>query len=114
MKRFPKLLMSAAFLTLGSGQGFAFEQEVSNVWWAVFDNYNGSNQTACVAENYNNHPVDAVFDVFPGASDVAGTPAPSRMVVTMAPYQQYKLFGWVSAAGPGQRCDLRSFTVHVD
>src|SRR5574340_282113 len=115
MKRFLKPLLAAAFLTVGAGvtQSFAFEQEVNNIWWALFDNYNGSNQTACVAENYNDHAVEAVFELFPTSSDYYGNPMPSRMVVMMRPYQTYKLFGWPNVGGPGPRCELRSSTVQV-
>lgn len=115
MKRLLKLVLSAAFLTVGAGAGqsFAFEREVNNVWWAVFDNYNGSNQTACVAENYNDHPVTAVFELFPTSFDYYGNPRPSRMVVTLSPFQTYKLYGWANVTGPGPRCELRSSTVRV-
>ena len=109
MKRFRKSVVAAAFLSLAAaGQGFAYEREVNNVWWAVFDNYNGSDQTACIAKNYNDHAVDAVFDLFPTGADDYGNPMPSRMVVHLEPYQTYKVWGWANADGPGPRCELRS------
>ena len=115
MKRFLKPVVFAAFLTVGAGTGpsFAFEQEVNNIWWALYDNYNGSPQSACIAENYNDHAVDAVFELFPASADPDGNPGPAHMVVTMRPYQTYKVFGWPNETGPGPRCELRSVTVHV-
>ena len=115
MKRFLKSAVFAAFLTVGvgTGQSFAFEQEVNNIWWALYDNYNGSEQSACIAENYNDHAVDAVFELFPASADVDGNPGPAHMVLMMRPHQTYKVFGWANAPGPGPRCELRSATVHV-
>jgi hypothetical protein len=114
MKRFLKSLAAAAVLTVGAGAGQCFaEQEVGNIWWSLYDDYNGSNQSACVAENYNDHAVDALFEVSPTAYDFDGNPLPDRMLVTMAPYQTYKIFGWVNATGPGPRCNLLSYTVHI-
>ena len=115
MNRFLKTLLSAALLTGGAGIGrsFADEQEVHNIWWNLDSDYNDSHQTACVAENYNDYTVDAVFDLFPTSFDFYGNPMPSRTVVTMRPYVQYKLFGWANTTGPGPRCTLRSFTVRV-
>lgn len=117
MKRFLIPLLSAAVLTVGAGTrlcfAFANEQEVNDIWWSLYDDYNGSDRPACVAENYNEHPVDAVFEVFPASYDFDGNPQPSQMVVTLAPYQTTTLFSWANGAGPGAHCDLRSYTVHV-
>ena len=66
-----------------------------------------------MAENYNEHAVDAVFDLFPVAVDPDGDPMPSRVVVTLSPYQTVKLFTWANGPGPGPRCDLRSYSAHV-
>ena len=53
MTRFLKILLPAVFLTLGAGIGLgsADEREVNNVWWELEQDYNGSHQTVCVAEN---------------------------------------------------------------
>ena len=115
MRRFLKPLLSAAVLTVGAGAGpcFAYEQEVGNIWWSLYDNYNWSGQAACVAENYNDHTVDALFEVSPTSYDFDGSPVPNRMLVTLAPYQTYKIFGWANGTGPGPRCNLLSYTVHI-
>ena len=111
MERFAIPLLSAALLAV-AGPSFANEREVANIWWNLDDDYNG-NQTACVAENYNDHAVDAVFDLFPAAYDPDGNPMPDRIVVTLNPYQTTKLYTWANAPGPGPRCDLRSYSAHV-
>jgi hypothetical protein len=114
MKRFLQFGLAAFFsVAAGAGQSFAFQQEVNNIWWALFDNYNWSNQTACVAENYNNHAVTAVFELFPVAFDPYGNPLPRRMVITLQPYQFYKLYSWANVPGPGPRCELRSSTLRI-
>ncbi|PPQ35526.1 hypothetical protein CH337_13165 [Rhodoblastus acidophilus] len=106
MKSIARCLIAAACLSAAS-PALAFEREVNNVWWAVYEHYNGGDQTACIAENYNDQPVQAVFEVFPAAADFDGGPAPGRMLVTLAPYQTIKIWGWADAPGPGPRCELR-------
>jgi hypothetical protein len=101
-----RVLLSAACLAAAT-PALTFEREVNNVWWAVYEHYNGGDQTACITQNYNDHPVEAVFDVFPTA-DPDGAPAPARMVMTLAPGQTYKVWGWADVPGPGPRCELRS------
>ena len=115
MNRLVKPLLSAALLVIGAGAGqsFADEREVNNIWWELDDGYNGSNQTACVAENYNDHAVDAVFDVFPAAYDYDGGPMPRQIVVTLNPFETTKLYSWANGAGPGPRCELLSYSLHV-
>lgn len=108
-----KTLLPAAVLTLGLGigHGLADEQEAGNIEWSVDDNYNGTNQTACVVENYNDFTVDAVFHIFPADFDVDGNPMPNRAVITMKPYVQYKLYSWANSAGPGPQCALLTYSV---
>ena len=103
-----RVLLSAACMAVAT-PGFAFEREVNNVWWAVYEHYNGSDQTACITENYNDYPVQAVFEVFP-AADFDGAPAPTQMVMTLAPFQTMKVWGWANVPGPGPRCELREST----
>ena len=111
MERFLKPLLCAAVAIIGAGAGQCFaEQEVGNIWWSLYDDYNGSNQSACVAENYNDHAVDALFEVSPTSYDFDGNPVPGRMLVTMAPYQTYKVFSRANATGPGPRCNNFSLT----
>jgi hypothetical protein len=114
MKLFLKSLVTAALFTLGAGAGAsrADEHEVNNIWWDVQDNYNGGDQTACVAENYNDHPVDAIFDLFPTSFDLNGNPMPGRAVLTMRPYVTYKLYAWPGGS-TDKHCALRSYTVHM-
>ena len=92
MKGAQKMLLSAGLLTVGAGVGhsFADDHEVNNVWWGLISGYNGSHQTACVAENYNNNPVDAVFDLFPARFDFKGNPAPGRVFISMRPTSNTK------------------------
>jgi hypothetical protein len=115
MKRFLQTFLTAALATAGAGveSSFADEHEVNSVWWNVQSDYNGSNRTACVAENYNDQPIDAVFDLFPGAYDFEGNPALGRAVLTMRPYVEYKLYDWANGAVPNPNCTLRSYTVHM-
>lgn len=108
-----RLLLPAACLLLGAGPALAFEREVNNVWWAVYDNYNGGGQTACIAENYNDYPVQAVFDVFPAATDPDGAPAPAHTAVTLAPFQTQKIWSWANIPGPGPSCELRGALTQV-
>src|SRR5579863_1805912 len=114
MTRFVTPLVSAFVLAFAAGTSpsFAQEREVNDIWWSLYDHYDGG-AAACVAENYNDHPIDAEFEVFPAVYDEDGNPAPRRMVVTLAPYQTYKVYEWDAAAGPGPRCDLRSYGAHV-
>jgi len=115
MTRFSKTLLSAVLLTVGSGvaHSFANEQEVNNIWWNLQDNYNGGGQTVCVAENYNDFPVEAVFNVFPAAFDEDGNPMPNRAVISMKPYVEYKLYRWDNVSGPGPQCGLLNYSVGV-
>jgi hypothetical protein len=108
--KFPKTLLSAVVLVIGTGvaSGFAEEREVNNIWWNLDDNDGG--QTVCVAENYNDYPVDAVFNVFPAAFDPDGNPMPNTATITMTPYVEYKLYRWDNVAGPGPQCALLSYS----
>ena len=101
-----RVLLSAAFAAAAT-PALAFEREVNNVWWAVYEHYNGGDQTACITENYNNYPVQAVFEVFPAGADFDGAPAPTQMAMTLAPFQTIKVWGWANVPGPGPRCELR-------
>ena len=114
MTRIPTPLLSAGVLAVAAGTGpsFAQEREVNDIWWSLYDHYNGG-QPACVAENYNDHPVDAVFEVFPAVYDEDGDPMRSRIVVTLTPYQTYKVYELANPAGPGPRCDLRAYGAHA-
>jgi hypothetical protein len=116
MKRFLKVLPAAALLIVGTtmGRSFAEENEANDISWNLENNYNDSHQTVCVAENYHEYPVDAVFDVFPADFDPAGNPMPDRTVITMKPYVEYQVFRWASDySGPGPRCDLLNYSVTV-
>ncbi|HLW90490.1 MAG TPA: hypothetical protein VKS78_04200 [Roseiarcus sp.] len=110
-----KTLLPTVLLTLGAGigHGFADEREVNNIWWEVEQGYNGSHETACVAENYNDNTVDAVFDLFPASYDFNGNPMPATAVVRMRPYTTYKVFGWPEERGSDPHCALRSYSAHV-
>jgi hypothetical protein len=110
-----KMLLSAGLLTVGAGVGhsFADDHEVNNVWWSLINGYNGSHQTACVAENYNNNPVDAVFDLFPARFDFEGNPAPGRAFISMRPYVEYKIYSWPEGFSLTPQCKLRFYSVHV-
>jgi hypothetical protein len=114
MKLFVKPLVTAALFSLvgGASASFADEHEVNNIWWDVLDGYNGGNQPACVAENYNDHPVDAVFDLFPTSFDYDGNPMPGRAILRMRPYVTYKLYAWPEGS-TNPHCALRSSTVHM-
>jgi hypothetical protein len=115
MQRFLKILLSAGLLTAGTGVslGLAEEKEINNVSWELQNNDGG--QTTCVAENYNDFAVDAVFDLFPAIVDYNGQPMPTQKVVTMQPGVEYNVFSWnnASAAGPGPHCTLRFYTVRI-
>jgi len=108
--RIPKTLLSAVVLIVGTGvaSSFANEREVNNIWWNLEDNE--GNQTVCVAENYNEFPVDAVFNVFPAGFDPDGSPMPSTAEITMRPYVEYKLYRWDNVAGPGPQCSLLTYS----
>jgi len=111
--RFPKTLLSTVVLIVGSriASGFADEREVNSIWWSLEDD-EGS-QSVCVAENYNEFPVDAVFKVFPAAFDADGDPMPSTAAITMRPYVEYKLYRWDNVAGPGPQCSLLTYSAPV-
>lgn len=116
MRRFVTALPSAALLIVGTsiGQGFAEENEANDISWNLDNNYNDSHQTVCVAENYNQYPVDAVFEVFPADYDAAGAPMPNRAVIRMKPYVEYQVYRWASDySGPGPRCALVNFSATV-
>lgn len=113
MRLFLKTLLPAALLAVGAGAPCFAEDEVNNIWWDVQDNYNGGDQSACVAENYNDHTVDAVFDLFPTSFDFDGNPMPGRAVLTMRPYVTYKLYAWPAGGSADKHCALRSSTVHM-
>ena len=112
MKRFPVAISPAALLIAGAGQSFA--SEVNNISWNLINNYNGSNQTVCVAQNYNYYPVNAVFNIFPAGYDPDGNPLPNTSVVTLRPYAEYRVFSWAADySGPGPNCALDSYSVSV-
>jgi len=115
MTRFSKILLSIVVLTLGAGvtHSSASEHEVGNIWWSLQDNYDGGHQTVCVAENYNDFPVEAVFSVFPTDADDDGNPLANQAVITMKPYEQYKLYRWTDASGPGPQCSLLNYSVRA-
>ena len=116
MRRFLTALPSAALLILGTtvGQGFADENEANDISWNLDSNYNDSHQTVCVAENYNEYTVDAVFDVYPADFDPAGNAMPDRAVITMKPYVEYQVYRWAADySGPGPRCNLVNYSVTV-
>lgn len=48
-----------------------------------------------------------MFEIFPAAADPYGAPAPTQMVMTLAPFQTIKVWGWANVPGPGPRCELR-------
>jgi hypothetical protein len=114
MKLFLQTVPLASLLTVGAmvGHSFAFE-EVNNIWWNLDSDYN-SHQTVCTAENFNNFPVDAVFNVFPGGVDRAGVPTPNRIVVPMKPYIQYRVYSWgINYTGPGPECSFLNFSAQA-
>ena len=82
---------------------------MNNIWWNLDDNDGG--HTVCVVENYNDYPVDAVFNVFPAAFDPDGNPMPDTATITLTPYVEYKLYRWDNVAGPGPQCSLLSYSV---
>jgi hypothetical protein len=107
-----RVVFSAACL-IAATPALAFEREVNDVWWAVYDNYDGGGQTACIAENYNEHPVEAVFEVFPVATYRNGAPASAHVGVTLAPFQTQKIWSGANIPGPGPSCELRDSLTHV-
>ncbi|MBV8474451.1 MAG: hypothetical protein JO234_13620 [Hyphomicrobiales bacterium] len=114
MKRFPIAIGSAAFLLAGAAAGSGFASEVNDISWNLETNYNGGNQTVCIAENYHNYPVTAVFNVYPAAYDPDGNPAPTTAVVTLPPYTESRVFSWAAGySGPGPNCSLLNYSVAV-
>ncbi len=114
MKCFLEVLPAAAILIVGTmvGQSFANDREVNDIWWNLETNYYGSQQTVCIAKNYNYYPVTAVFNTFPGADDPDGNPMPTRAVITMQPYVEYRVYSWpADYTGPGPHCELLSYSV---
>jgi hypothetical protein len=114
MRRFPKALSLAFLLIAGVAIGPGFASEANGIFWGLMNNYYGSQQTVCVAKNYNYYPVDAVFNIFPASHDRAGEPLPKTTVVTLAPYTEYRLYTWPSTyGGPGPNCALVNYSVSV-
>jgi hypothetical protein len=113
MTRPLKTLVSASIfaVALGIGSAFAEEREVNNIWWDVQRDDDGGDHQTCVAENFNDHPVEAVFDLFPAAQDPDGNPMPRTAVLTMTPYVTYKIYGWPENSDA--HCSLRSATVYA-
>ncbi|HEY1941459.1 MAG TPA: hypothetical protein VGH40_04985 [Roseiarcus sp.] len=112
MKHFPMAISSAALLIAGVGPSFA--SETNDISWNLENNYNGSNQTVCVAENYNDYPVNAVFNIFPANYDPDGNALPNTTVVTLRPYTEYRVFSWAADySGPGPNCALVHYSVSV-
>ncbi len=115
MKRFPKAISLAALLVAGAGVGPSFASEVNDISWNLENNYYGSNQTVCVAENYHDYPVNAVFNIYPANYDPDGNPLPNTTVVTLPPYTESRVFSWASDySGPGPNCSLLHYSVSVD
>jgi hypothetical protein len=112
MVRSLKTLLSASVFAAALGIGFAFaeEREVNDIWWDVQSDDDGGDHKTCVAENFNDHPVEAVFDLFPAAQDPDGAPMPRTAVLTMKPYVTYKIYNWPE--GSDAHCSLRSVTVY--
>jgi hypothetical protein len=104
---FMKKILLSACLAVAATPCLAFEREVDNIWWAVYDNYNFTGQTACIAESYYDHPVRAVFWVYP-VPNAKGAPVATRTVVTLMPFQDQKIWSWEPASGPGPRCGLHA------
>jgi hypothetical protein len=121
MQRILKILVSAGLFSTAASVPLALadEQEINNVSWELKNNEGG--QTTCVAENYNQFPVDAVFELFPAAFDGDGAPMPTRKIVTMQPGVEYNVFSWTNASAPsggpgptpGPHCALRFYTVRI-
>ena len=117
MKRFLKFilkpLLKISLFYFGTvGVCFAEEHEVNNIWWSVLDGFNGGSRPTCVAENYNDRAVDAVFDLFPTSFDFNGNPARGRAILTMRPHVTYKLYAWPEGSS-NPHCALRSYSMHA-
>lgn len=113
LKFFLKPLLNVAVFSLGGvGAGLADDHEIHNIWWSVLDGYNGGNRPTCVAENYNDRAVVAVFDLSPTSFDFNGNPARGRAILTMRPHVTYKLYAWPGGFS-NPHCALRSYSMHV-
>jgi hypothetical protein len=114
MQHFPKAISLAALVIAGGATGPSVADEANGIFWGLFNNYYGSQQTVCVAKNYNYYPVNAVFNIFPGIYDPAGNPLPKTTVVTLTPYTEYRLYTWPATyGGPGPNCALLHYSVVV-
>jgi hypothetical protein len=38
---------------------------------------------------------------------------PRQIVVTLNPFETTKLYSWANSPGPGPRCELLSYSLHV-
>jgi hypothetical protein len=107
MTKFAKLLLLLSIVSVVSVEkSRADGWEVNNIWWNVIINYNNSGQTICLAEQFNNQTFTAVtFDVYP----VPNAWPPRHGTATqrnMAPYTQYRIFGWLDGTKPDPKCVL--------
>ncbi len=94
MKRIARICIFAAVLAFGSGFGATsgIASYANGVWCHIILNYNNSGQDVCLAEQYNSTSLTATFQVSPPPG-IAGP-------LVMAPYQQYRVFGWYKPTKP--------------
>jgi hypothetical protein len=113
MTRTITLATTALLFVLSCGPSFADGWEVDHIWWNLVQNYNHSRWTVCIAENFNNYTVNAVFDIYPAGTDHNGKPAHGKATPKMVPYTMYRLFGWPDGSKPDPACVLKSHSVRV-
>jgi hypothetical protein len=107
MNRSLKSLALAALSIVGPERGQSIADERDDIWWELVSDYNGTNQTVCLAENNNDFRVHAIFELSPIRFDFDGNPVPGRVVVILRPHRPYKLYAWPNSFNP--HCSLRSY-----
>jgi hypothetical protein len=112
MKSFPVVLASAALLLGGAAVGPSFANGAENLFWGLETDFGDNIKTVCVAENYNNYPVDAVFEISPSRYDRFGNLLQTTTRVTLTPYTESLVFTWGPGyPGPGPECALLHVSV---
>ena len=118
MTRLQRLALSVlvACFTIGLDieRSFADGWEVNNIWWNIIINWRNRHQTVCIAEQYNQYPLTAKFDIYPGYPFArhrhrGDPPGHGTATQFMQPFVGYRIFAWLDGTKPDPQCILKSW-----